>query len=69
MHGVSRHSEVLFYIKLTIAMQRRMPTYKEVMFDLGITRKVIFRILLQLEADGKIKREPTGMLPFRLMGV
>lgn len=69
MHVVSRHSEVLSYIKLIIAMQRRMPTYKEVMFNLGITRKVIFRILIQLEADGKIKRELTGMLPFRLMGV
>ena len=56
VRGISRHEEVLDYLKFFNLTKMRMPTVKEITFDLKIGKGVLYRVLDGLVKDEKLIR-------------
>lgn len=67
MRGISRHDEVLNYLRAFQSRHFRMPTSKELKYDLKMSHGVLFRILNNLVFRGKIKRITPHVLPYKVM--
>ena len=67
MRGISRHDEIMTYIKTFQIKNYRMPTRKEIMFDCKIARGPVQRLINRLEEKGRLKRLPKGILEFRIV--
>ena len=67
MRGISRHDEIMKYIKDFNLYNNRMSTRKEIMFDCKITRGAMQRLIDNLANKGRLKRLPKGILEFRIM--
>ena len=67
MRGISRHNEIMKYIKDFNLYNSRMPTRKEIMFDCKIARGPVQRLINRLEEKGRLKRLPKGILEFRIV--
>ncbi len=64
--GISRHEEVLKYLKDFQLYHMRMPSYKEILGDLKMGKGVLHRILDNLVKQKKINRIPASLIPYRL---
>lgn len=67
MRGISRHDEVLKYLKDFHLYHMRMPTGKEIRHDLKITNGALSRILQGLTRQGKLKKVPIYVLPYKVI--
>lgn len=65
--GVSRHDEVLKYLKAFEIKNFRMPTTKEVCYDIKIGKGPLARILRSLTDKGYLKQMPIHALNYRIM--
>jgi hypothetical protein len=63
--GVSRHDEVLKYLKDFHLYHMRMPSYKEIYGNLKIGHGVLHRILADLVDQGKLIKMPASLIPYR----
>lgn len=67
MRGVSRYDEVLKYLKDFHLYHMRMPTSKEIRYDLKITNGALSRILVKLANQGKLERIPHWAIPYKVI--
>jgi DNA-binding MarR family transcriptional regulator len=67
MRGISRHDEIMKYIKDCKLYYNRMPTRKEIMFDCKMTRGALQRLIYRLEEKGRLERLPKGILEFKVV--
>ncbi len=65
--GVSRHDEVFKYLKAFEIKNYRMPTTKEVCYDIKISKGPLYRILLSLADKGFLKHVPTHTIPYKVI--
>ena len=65
--GTCRQTEVLDYIKGFHSIKCRMPTAKELMYDLKMGRGTINRIFKALVRDSKLERIPEFVIPYRVL--
>lgn len=65
--GISRHDEIMDYIKKFNLYNSRMPTRKEIMFHCKIGRGPLQRIIYSLVNKGRLKPLPKGILEFKVI--
>ena len=65
--GISRHNEIMNYIKKFYIKNNRMPTRKEIMFDCKIVRGPLQRLIYSLVEKGRLERLPKGILEFKVI--
>jgi len=67
MRCISRHDEIMKYIKDHELYYERMPTRKEIIWHCKIGRGPLQRLINRLEEKGRLKRLPKGILEFRIV--
>jgi hypothetical protein len=65
--GISRHDEIIKYIKAFEIKNYRMPTRKEIIYHCEIGRGSLQRIIYSLVKQGRLKSMPKGILEFRVI--
>lgn len=64
---LNRDDEIIKYLIAFQAKHFRMPTRKEAAHDLKSWPGVLDRIFIRLVANGRLKRIPFGVLPFKVL--
>lgn len=67
MRGISRYDEVLKYLNDFNLYHMRMPTSKELQYDLKISHGALSRILQGLTKQGKLKKVPMYVIPYKVI--
>lgn len=63
----NRDEEVMAVIRRSLVQRGRMPTIKELAFELRTTRSAVFRNLRRLVANGRLEPDaPVGTLRYRI---
>lgn len=65
--GISRHDEIIKYIKDFEIKNFRMPTRKEIMYHCKIGRGPLQRIIYSLVRQDRLKPLPKGILEFKVV--
>lgn len=67
MMGIPRDDDVLHGLRESIRKRGRMPTMKELCYDIRIKRPVACRVINRLLKTNKLTADPRGTLPLHIV--